>query len=145
VVHYADTSFLVSLYVRDAFSAPAQAWLASNPVALPLTEFGRTELRSALTRLAFTGAITATQLAASWQLLEADLAHGRLLACAPSWPTVFARAERLVAAHTVQLGTRTLDVVHVASALALGATDFVSFDPRQAALAQAAGLAWHRP
>ncbi len=145
MAHYADTSFLVSLYVRDAFSGPAQAWLASNPVALPLTEFGRTELRNALTRLAFTGGITTSQLAAAWLLVETDLNQGRLLACAPSWSAVFAESERLVAAHTTRLGTRTLDVVHVASALALGATDFVSFDPRQATLAQAAGLAWHRP
>ncbi|MEY2880725.1 MAG: hypothetical protein RLZZ15_3105 [Verrucomicrobiota bacterium] len=145
MAHYADTSFLASLYARDAFSGPAQAWLARNPVALPLTEFGRTELRNALTRLAFTGAITAPQLAAAWQLVETDLSQGRLRARAPSWPAVFAQAERLVAGHTAQLGTRTLDVLHVASALALGATDFVSFDPRQAALAQAVGLTWHRP
>jgi predicted nucleic acid-binding protein len=145
VAHYADTSFLVSLYVRDAFSTPAQTWLAGNPVALPLTEFGRTELRNAIARLAFTRAITAPQSAAAWQLVEADLNQGRLFACAPSWPVVFSRAERLIAAHTPQLGTRTLDVVHVASALALGATDFVSFDPRQAVLAQAAGLKWQRP
>ena len=145
MAHYADTSFLVSLYVRDAFSVPAQTWLTTNRVALPLTEFGRTELRNALTRLAFTGTLTAPQLAAAWQLVETDLNQGRPLACAPAWPAVFAAAERLVAGHTVQLGTRTLDVVHVASALALGATDFVSFDSRQAALAQAAGLAWHRP
>ena len=76
MAHYADTSFLVSLYVRDAFSVPAQAWLTTHRVALPLTEFGRTELRNALTRLAFTGTLTAPQLAAAWQLVETDLNQG---------------------------------------------------------------------
>jgi hypothetical protein len=58
VAYYADTSFLVSLYMQDAFSGRAQAWLAMHPVALPLTDFGRTELRNALARLAFAGAVT---------------------------------------------------------------------------------------
>jgi predicted nucleic acid-binding protein len=145
VAHYADTSFLVSLYVQDAFSGRALTWLAKNPVALPLTEFGRTELRNALARLAFTGAITPSQHTAAWQMVEADLSHGRLLAASPSWPGLFERAERLVADHTAQLGTRTLDVLHVASAQSLGAVDFVSFDSRQAVLARAAGLVWHLP
>jgi hypothetical protein len=41
VAHYADTSFLVSLYVQDAFSGRAHAWLVRNPVALPLTALAR--------------------------------------------------------------------------------------------------------
>lgn len=145
MAHYADTSFLVSLYVQDACSSRAHAWLANNPVALPLTDFGRAELRNALARLAFTGAITAAQLAAAWRLVEADLSQGRLQASSPPWPAVFAQAEQMAANHTAQLGTRTLDVLHVVSALALGAADFVSFDSRQARLAQAAGLIWHQP
>lgn len=145
MAHYADTSFLVSLYVQDAFSSRAQAWLANNPVALALTEFGRTELRNALARLAFTGAITAPQLAAAWQLVEADLAQGRLNATSASWPVVFALAEQLIASHTAQLGARTLDVLHVALAQNLGATDFVSFDSRQTALARVVGLTCHLP
>lgn len=145
MAHYADTSFLVSLYVQDAFSGRAQAWLAKNPVALALTEFGRTELRNALARLAFTGAITVPQHAAAWQMVEADLSQSRLLAISPSWPLVFAEAELLVANHTAQLGTRTLDVLHVAIARNLGAIDFISFDSRQAAFARAAGLIWQLP
>jgi len=43
-------------------------------------------------------------------------------------------------AHTAALGTRTLDVLHVASAVTLEATHFVSYDRRQVALATAAGL-----
>jgi len=145
VAYYADTSFLVSLYVQDAGSGRAHAWLAKNPVALPLTEFGRAELRNAIARLAFTGAITAHQHTAAWQMVEADLSQGRLLAVSPSWAGLFARAELLVAEHTAHLGTRTLDVLHVACAQSLGARDFVSFDSRQNSLARAAGLAWHLP
>jgi hypothetical protein len=142
---YADTSFLVSLYARDGFSRRAHAWLANHPVPLMLTEFGRTELRNALARLEFTRAISVRQHAAAWQTVQADLEQGRLLTSRPAWPAVFAQADILVANHTAQLGTRTLDVLHVASAQNLGASDFVSFDSRQAALAQAVGLVWHLP
>jgi hypothetical protein len=38
------------------------------------------------------------------------------------------------------LGTRTLDVLHVASALVLGATYFYKFDRNQGKLAAAEGL-----
>jgi predicted nucleic acid-binding protein len=42
--------------------------------------------------------------------------------------------------HTITLGTRALDVLHVASALELGVRSFVTYDTRQAALAKAVGL-----
>jgi predicted nucleic acid-binding protein len=39
-----------------------------------------------------------------------------------------------------KVGTRTLDTLHVASALELRATEFWTFDDRQAKLAKAVGL-----
>ncbi len=39
------------------------------------------------------------------------------------------------------LGCRTLDIIHVAAAIVLGAKIFITFDGRQAALAKQAGLA----
>ena len=52
----------------------------------------------------------------------------------------FREAERLAAAHTETLGVRSFDLLHVGMAVALGATEFLTFDTRQAALAKAAGL-----
>jgi len=42
--------------------------------------------------------------------------------------------------HSMKLGTRTLDVMHVACACELQADMFVSFDERQRSLAKTAGL-----
>ena len=39
------------------------------------------------------------------------------------------------------LGCRTLDIIHVAAALVIGAREFVTFDGRQGAMAKQAGLA----
>jgi len=54
-------------------------------------------------------------------------------------------AERLSALHSETLGTRSLDVLHVASALVLGRNEFLTFDNRQGALARAGGTESARP
>src|SRR6266849_1960334 len=55
----------------------------------------------------------------------------------------FAHARRIARTHTRLLGTRALDVLHVASALTLRAGSFCTFDKNQAKLA--AALALHIP
>ena len=57
-----------------------------------------------------------------------------------AWAEVYAGAEALSAAHTETLGMRAADVLHVAAAVALGVTIFLSFDTRQKALAATAGM-----
>lgn len=47
--------------------------------------------------------------------------------------------------HTPVLGCRTLDVLHVATAIELGLRDFVTFDTRQTRLAAAVGVKPVRP
>jgi hypothetical protein len=45
-----------------------------------------------------------------------------------------------MASHSATLGCRTLDIIHVAAALVIGAGEFVTFDVRQGAMAKKAGL-----
>ncbi|MDQ5981250.1 MAG: uncharacterized protein QG602_4228 [Verrucomicrobiota bacterium] len=47
--------------------------------------------------------------------------------------------------HTTRIGTRALDVLHVASAMELGARQFLTYDIRQAKLAVACGLKMIQP
>jgi predicted nucleic acid-binding protein len=53
---------------------------------------------------------------------------------------LFQRAEDLSGRHTLRAGHRSFDVIHVATALALGSTQFLTFDERQRRLAMAEGL-----
>jgi predicted nucleic acid-binding protein len=67
------------------------------------------------------------------------------VATALVWPDLYETAENLSETDTAKLGVRTLDLLHVAAALNLSATAFLSFDARQFALAMAAGLNFVRP
>ena len=53
---------------------------------------------------------------------------------------VHSRGEILARQHAAALGIRTLDILHVAAAVLLGALDFVTGDRRQASLAESIGL-----
>ena len=73
-------------------------------------------------------------------LLESDLTTGVHERVTVSWPDVFATAKALSAAHGSGTPCRSLDTLHVALALELGATEFCSLDLRQSRMAAAAGL-----
>ena len=53
------------------------------------------------------------------------------------WAAVQLRAEALSAAHTISSGHRLADILHVATALHLGVTEFLTFDSNQKKLALA--------
>ena len=137
---YADTGFLCSLYSPDAHTPRAVARMAHQPLPLPFVWLHQLELRNALRLRVFRGEITPLQREAALNLILADLAGGVLAAVSPPHAAMMTEAERLSALHSEALGTRSLDILHVASALVLGAADFLTFDRRQAALATAAGL-----
>lgn len=137
---YADTGFLCSLYAPDALTAKAAAAMRkmqSPPVFLWLHQL---EFRNALRLRVFRKEITPAQRDASLNLLLADLANGVLVHADVPQNSLMIEAERLSASHSERLGTRSLDILHVAAALLLGSNQFHTFDTRQAKLAKAAGL-----
>jgi len=140
VTAYADTGLLCSLYAPDPHSARAIVRMRRQALPLPFTWLHRLEFRNALRLRVFRGEITAVQRDASLNMLLADLAGGVLAAAAPPLGDVMTEAERLSALHSETLGTRSLDILHVASAAVLGLSEFLTFDTRQARLAKEAGL-----
>jgi predicted nucleic acid-binding protein len=137
---YADTSLLFSLYVTDANSPRADAWRQANPVPIGLTGFHRIELRNALSLAVFQQRLTAAESLAAWQEVQQDLVAGLLITKPDLWGKLVREAESLAEHHTPVIGSRSLDILHVAAALVLGATVFCTFDTRQGKLANAAGL-----
>ena len=136
---YADTSFLVSLYVLDANSALAATHMKQAKLPILLTSFGELELTNALSLRLFRRELRPSKVKAARALIRKDLSDGVLL-LKPLPEGVFDRAMQMARRRTPQLGTRTLDLVHVASALKLQADTFYTFDRHQEKLARAEGL-----
>lgn len=136
---YADTSFLVSLYTPDANSALAAERMRQSSIPVYLSRLGEMELTNALQLRLFRREIRSPQARASSAAFRADVREG-VLWIRPLPDTVWMHAVRLALKWTAKLGTRTLDIIHVAAALALDADTFQTFNDRQRTLAKAAGL-----
>ncbi len=137
---YADPSALLKLYLHEPESRAMAAWRAKNTGPLAVTPHGRVELTNGIALAAHRGFITAAALQAALTALDDDFEQGRYRLADLLWRAVLKRAAALSRSHTPTLGTRSLDVLHVASALELGLKRFVTFDERQRQLALATGL-----
>jgi predicted nucleic acid-binding protein len=137
---YADTAFLCSLHAPDAHTGRVVAWLQRPRAPLPFTGLHRLEFRNALRLRVFRKEITPEQRELGIHAMLSDIAADVFTYAEPAWPEVLLEAERLSGGHSEAIGTRSLDILHVASALVLGARDFLTFDTRQGTLAKAAGL-----
>jgi predicted nucleic acid-binding protein len=137
---YADSSFLLSLYTADTHHERALDLVRRDGTAIPFTPLQAHEVRNGLRLAVFRKDLSGMERQAVLASLEADVRAGFLVETGLAWPTVFEQAETLSAAHTERMGTRGMDVLHVAAACAMGASDFLTFDDRQKALAAKAGL-----
>jgi len=72
--------------------------------------------------------------------LQSDLREGVLRVVAVDWADVPQISEGLSARHTEEHGHRLADILQVATAIHLGAQEFLTFDGNQARLAQAEGM-----
>jgi predicted nucleic acid-binding protein len=137
---YVDPSALSRLYIHQAGSREMAAWRAKHRGALTVTHHGRTEIINAICRAAFLGQLDPNGLAETLADFSSDFASGHLRQADILWRAALDRAADLSQRHTPKLGTRSLDVVHVACALELKLRHFLTFDVRQQQLAAAAGL-----
>ena len=140
MIHYADSSFLVSCYISDANTPQTKAYLLQTGEPLAFCALHALEVRNAFKLGGFRGLLGAAESNAARANLESDLRSGRLVKKPVNWPVVFRIAARFSDQHTTTVGTRSLDILHVAAAKALRAVEFVSFDGRQRTLAAAVGL-----
>ena len=137
---YADTGFICSLYAPDANTERAIAQIEKLNAPIHFSWLNQVEFRNALRLRVFRKEITAKQRDASLNLLLSDLRSGIFENAELTQADVLIETERLSALYSETLGTRSLDILHIAMALTLGSQTFLSFDKRQLALAKATGL-----
>ena len=143
---FADTSFLCSLYRRQVFSPRANAYMAQRGTPLPISSLLLLEFRQSLrlqVRLHCSDKTKGFPRPAALQMLkdlQSDL-RSRVLEVMPvDWSDVHQIAEHLSARHTEENGHRLADILHVATALHLGSSEFLTFDAYQRRLAEAEGM-----
>ena len=136
---YFDSSVLVAVYVTEASSGAARRALRAVPQA-PFTALHELEVRNAFELLIGRGSITRAEGLAIGAQLDEDLDAQRLLRTPLDLERVFEQARDLSRAHSAKALTRSLDLLHVAAALIIPCTRFVSADSRQLAVARGAGL-----
>ncbi len=137
---YADTSFLISWHTGDA-RFPAVTALRKSGEAVVWTPWQQVEFNNAMRLLVFRQLATRQDLTIVLASVQAAVEAGDLVAAPLPAYSLWEEADRLSRVHTLSLGIRTLDLLHVAAARVLRTRRFLTFDLRQHALAQAAGLA----
>ena len=137
---YADTSFLLALYRQQTSSPVANEVVRRLVEPLPVTPLVELEVRNGLSLAVFRREIDDATRHAAWAHFQRDIHDGILVHVTPHSSGLFVKAGELSDVYGSALGTRTLDVLHVAAALVLGVSEFYSFDRRQCALAARCSL-----
>ena len=146
MIDYPDTSFLCSIYRKQVHTPMALDYREAMTEPLHFTRLLEFEFIQAIQlqvwlhcadRKKGYSEVEAGQMMADW---EADVASGMnvLVPCDADAVLRLARSYSLT--RTAGKGHRTLDILHVATAVHLGARAFLTFDARQRALAKHAGL-----
>ena len=137
---YADTGFIVTLYKEEGTSPRAAALMSKQTETVRLSHLGELEFRNALHLAVFRGELTAGEAALKKHLFLDDITNGIFAIMPVPASALFAKARELADRHSARLGTRSLDLMHVAAALLLKTGTFLSFDERQRNAAKAEGM-----
>jgi predicted nucleic acid-binding protein len=137
---YADSGFLISLYLNETMTAAANAVMQTLRQPLPLIPLGLLELQNALQLAVFRKQITEATSKAAWRRVELDLRNNVYDQTSVSQTELHQKAAELAEKYSAGIGTRTLDLLHLAAALLLKSKQLLSFDNRQREIAKREGL-----
>ncbi len=135
-----DTSVVLKLILAEPLSPKVLAFVKRRRSTIPTTRLVELEMETALNALAFRGAITSAELKSSIALIAQMTVQGKFVPTGISLDDIAAESLRLSPRIASKTGCRTLDLMHIASALLLGCPEFVSTDQRQLRAAKLAGL-----
>jgi len=145
-MNFPDTSFLCSLYRKQVHSPRAIAYMGQRSGPIPVSSLLLLEFRQSL-RLQIrlhskdkTKGFTKSEANQMLRDLQSDLRTKVLEVVPVDWSAVHHIAEELSERYTEAKGHRLADILHVATALHLGAEEFLTFDANQKTLAEAEGM-----
>jgi predicted nucleic acid-binding protein len=146
MIAYPDTSFLCAMYRLQSNSPRAAAHFAAMPEPLHIASPLLYEFRQSTRWQVFLHSrdpgkgFPRPTAQAALAKLQANIAAGAVVVIPVDWPEVVQIADRLSSRHTWTEGFRAFDLLHVATALHLGASEFLTFDLGQKRLAVLEGL-----
>jgi len=132
---YVDTSVIVKLYFKEEYSSEVSKWVKSNDEAIPLTSLHELEFINAVNLKYFRDEISENNTKLVFSKFKAHEENGVFFRPSINWPDIYQCAFDLSKEYTGNIGSRSLDIIHVAAALTLGADSFLSLDVRQKKLA----------
>jgi len=136
---YVDSGVLVKLYVRERNSDIA-ARSVRHHTWVPLNGLMELELRNTFQMLEARNVLSDAQRAAAEHFLELDCVEGRLHRTALNWTEILHHSIALSRGFTTRTLARSLDILHVATALHQRCSLFITADNRQASFARLCGL-----
>jgi predicted nucleic acid-binding protein len=146
MIAFPDTSFLCAMYVRQDNSLTAAVHFQKMPEALHVSGLLLYELWQSVRfqvwlhlrdkSRGYPQSVAEVALAK----LQSNLDTGAVVVATADWPDVHRLAETLSKRRTMTGGHRSLGMLHVATALHLGAREFLTFDASQRKLATAEKL-----
>lgn len=144
--HFPDTSFLCAIYRAQVHSPAADTYMAALSGALQVSSLLLLEFRQSARLQIYlhnadrTKGFPRDEGEQMMRDLQADLASGVIASMPVNWADVHNLAEGLSGKYTIADGFRLADILHVATALHLGAAQFLTFDAKQKKIAEAEGL-----
>lgn len=144
MIIYLDTSAFVKLYVLEPGSHPVNEIVSLNSKPIPISDLLIIEFYNALKLKVFRDELTkraSDQLIGSFQSRKKEGIY---------YSPVLDRKEHTdlclcLTKKSAELGCRSLDIMHVAAAKLFKADRFITFDERQANLADHVGLSAQKP
>ena len=137
---YVDTSVIVKLYIKETYSREASDWIRANNEAIPKTIFHDLEFTNAIRLKQFRKEMSNREAGSVFQRFNKHEKENIFYSPQINWSDAFARSLELSKNHTKKIGSRSLDIIHVASALSMGADRFFTFDEKQSQLASMVSL-----
>ena len=137
---YIDSSVLVKLYYPEPESRILSEWIINQKQPILFTQFHELEMTNAFALKVFRNEISGDSFNAFRNIIEKDKAGGILEVINPDWSEVLLEAIKISKRNSFVIGTRSLDIIHVAAADILNCNTFLTNNRRQLDVALKIGL-----